>query len=442
MRSGRRWYGRPPDRWEASRRPDPVLAHAERLRDRGRLPGADGYTLNVRLVRSEINEIFHPLRIRHPGHGSHGPRLRQRQAAAPERTGGARGAAAFLPGADRRPAAPRRPDHQPNGRQGRLQPGAFAPGDLDGRHRTQPGGIAGAGELPGGGRGPGGVHPRRHALLGARLLGTAAEHYHLDPAIGKRRRPDEGGTARMIQTRTLNAQAVRDDFPILDRRINGKPLVYLDSAATSQKPAAVIDVMDDYYRRYNANPHRGVYTISEEATAAYEGARQRVASFINAASPKEVVFTRNTTEAINLVRYSWGRANLKAGDRLLLTEMEHHSNLVPWQLLAAEVGAQLEFLQIDDQRLIRLEELDQKLDGVRLLAIVHQSNTLGTINPIQAIAQAAHRAGAMVLVDGAQSVPHMAVDVQQLGGDFYAFSRHKMCGPTGIGVLWARRALL
>ena len=246
----------------------------------------------------------------------------------------------------------------------------------------------------------------------------------------------------MIQTRTLNAQAVRDDFPILDRRINGKPLVYLDSAATSQKPAAVIDVMDDYYRRYNANPHRGVYTISEEATAAYEGARQRVASFINAASPKEVVFTRNTTEAINLVRYSWGRANLKAGDRLLLTEMEHHSNLVPWQLLAAEVGARLEFLQIDDQGLLRLEELDQKLDGVRLLAIVHQSNTLGTINPIQAIAQAAHRAGAMVLVDGAQSVPHMAVDVQQLGADFYAFSGHKMCGPTGIGVLWARRTLL
>jgi cysteine desulfurase / selenocysteine lyase len=246
----------------------------------------------------------------------------------------------------------------------------------------------------------------------------------------------------MIQTRSLNAQAVRDEFPILDRRINGKPLVYLDSAATSQKPAAVIEVMDDYYRRYNANPHRGVYTISEEATAAYEGARQRVASFINAASPKEVVFTRNTTEAINLVRYSWGRANLKTGDRLLLTEMEHHSNLVPWQLLAAEVGARLEFLQIDDQGLLRLEELEQKLDGVRLLAIVHQSNTLGTINPIQAIAQAAHRAGAMVLVDGAQAVPHMAVDVQELGADFYAFSGHKMCGPTGIGVLWARRALL
>jgi cysteine desulfurase/selenocysteine lyase len=246
----------------------------------------------------------------------------------------------------------------------------------------------------------------------------------------------------MIQTRSLNAESVRADFPILDRRINGRPLVYLDSAATSQKPAAVIDSMDDYYRRYNANPHRGVYTISEEATAAYESARQRVASFINAASPKEVVFTRNTTEAINLVRYSWGRANLKTGDRLLLTEMEHHSNLVPWQLLAGEVGARLEFLGIDDQGLLLLDELEEKLDGVRLLAIVHQSNTLGTINPIRAIAAAAHRAGALVLVDGAQAVPHMAVDVQELGADFYAFSGHKMCGPTGIGVLWARRALL
>jgi cysteine desulfurase / selenocysteine lyase len=246
----------------------------------------------------------------------------------------------------------------------------------------------------------------------------------------------------MIQTRPLNAQAVRADFPILDRRINGKPLVYLDSAATSQKPAAVLEAMDDYYRRYNANPHRGVYTISEEATAAYESARQRVASFINAGSPKEVIFTRNTTEAINLVRYSWGRASVKAGDRLLLTEMEHHSNLVPWQLLAAEVGARLDFLRIDDQGLLQLDELDQKLDGVRLLAIVHQSNTLGTVNPIRPIAEAAHRAGAMVLVDGAQAVPHMAVDVQELGADFYAFSGHKMCGPTGIGVLWARRALL
>ncbi|HEY8677619.1 MAG TPA: cysteine desulfurase [Candidatus Dormibacteraeota bacterium] len=246
----------------------------------------------------------------------------------------------------------------------------------------------------------------------------------------------------MIETRVLDIDAVRADFPILQRRINGKPLIYLDSAATSQKPCAVIDAMDDYYRRYNANPHRGVYVLSEEATAAYEGARGRLAAFINAASMKEVIFTRNTTEAINLVRYSWGRANIRQGDRILLTEMEHHSNLVPWQLLAKEVGATLEFLRIDDKGLLQLDELESKLAGVRLLGITHQSNTLGTINPIKAIAEAAHRAGALVLVDGAQAVPHMPVDVQDLGVDFYAFSGHKMCGPSGIGVLWARRALL
>jgi len=246
----------------------------------------------------------------------------------------------------------------------------------------------------------------------------------------------------MIEARAIDTTEVRADFPILGRTINGKPLVYLDSAATSQKPAVVIDIMDDYYRRYNANPHRGVYTISEEATAAYESARQGVAAFINAASGKEVIFTRNTTEAINLVRYTWGRVNIRKGDRILLTEMEHHSNLVPWQLLAQEVGATLEFLRIDDQGLLQLDELEARLSGVRLLAITHQSNTLGTINPIKAITAAAHRAGALVLIDGAQAVPHMPVDVKDLDVDFYAFSGHKMCGPTGIGVLWARRALL
>src|SRR5437660_6330246 len=286
------------------------------------------------------------------------------------------------------------------------------------------------------------MYARRHPLLRARLLGETAGEHHVDPGVGLRRRPHEGGPTGVIQTRALNAEAARADFPILGRRVNGKPLIYLDSAATSQKPAVVIDTMDDYYRRYNANPHRGVYAISEEATAAYESARQRVATLINAASPKEVIFTRNTTEAINLVRYSWGRANVHAGDRILLTEMEHHSNLVPWQLLAKETGATLEFLCIDDQGLLQLDELERKLEGVRLLAITHQSNTLGTINPIKAIVETAHRAGALVLIDGAQAVPHMPVDVRDLGADFYAFSGHKMCGPTGIGVLWARRALL
>ena len=246
----------------------------------------------------------------------------------------------------------------------------------------------------------------------------------------------------MIEARTLDVESVRADFPILSRKVKDKPLVYLDSAATSQKPSVVIDAMDDYYRRYNANPHRGVYLLSEEATAAYESARQRVGAFVNAPSPKEIIFTRNTTEAINLVRYSWGRANVHQGDRILLTEMEHHSNLVPWQLLAQEVGARLEFLCIDDSGLLQLDQLERKLEGVRLLAITHQSNTLGTINPIKAMVETAHRAGALVLADGAQAVPHMPVDVQDLGVDFYAFSGHKMCGPTGIGVLWARRALL
>src|SRR5438309_6809059 len=276
------------------------------------------------------------------------------------------------------------------------------------------------------------MYARRHPLLRARLLGETAGEHHVDPGVGLRRRPHEGGPTGVIRTRATTAETAGPDFPFLGRRRNGKPRMYLDSAATSQKPAAVIDAMDDYYRRYNANPHRGVYAISEEATAAYESARQRVASFINAASPREVIFTRNTTEAINLVRYSWGRANVRAGDRILLTEMEHHSNLVPWQLLAREVGATLEFLCIDDQGLLQLDDLARTLEEVRLLAITHQSTTRGASNPIKAIAEAAHRAGALVLIDGAQAVPHMPVDVRDLGVDFYAFSGHKMCGPTGV----------
>src|SRR2546429_1811142 len=379
--------------------------------------------------------------IRNRRHGRPGARLRPW--ADPAR--GARGTggpAALLPGADRRPAPPRRPGARRLGVKGGLCVRPRAGRHLDGRHRSQSRGVAGAGQLPGRRRWSRRMHPCGYALLGARLLGAAAGNHHLDAGISHGGRPDEGGPAGMIEARTLNVEKVRDDFPILARRIHGCPLIYLDRGAASKRPAVVTDTMDDYHRRYNANPHRGVYAISEEATAAYESARQRVATFINAASPKEVIFTRNTTEAINLVRYSWGRANVHAGDRILLTEMEHHSNLVPWQLLAREVGATLEFLCIDDQGLLQLDDLDGKLEGIRLLAITHQSNTLGTINPIKAIVETAHRAGALVLIDGAQAVPHMPVDVRDLGADFYAFSGHKMCGPTGIGVLWARRALL
>ncbi len=236
---------------------------------------------------------------------------------------------------------------------------------------------------------------------------------------------------------------VRDDFPILAQRMYGKPFVYLDSAATSQKPARVIDALVRYYREYNANVHRGIYKIAEEATAAYEAARTNVAAFIHAPRPEEIVFTRSTTEAINLVAYAWGRAHIHAGDEILLTEMEHHSNLVPWQLLAADRGAVLRFVPFDGQGILQLDELDRLLtERTRLVAVTHQSNVLGTITPVREIAAKAHAAGATVLVDGAQSVPHMPVDVRELGADFFAFSAHKMCGPTGAGALWARYELL
>jgi cysteine desulfurase/selenocysteine lyase len=237
--------------------------------------------------------------------------------------------------------------------------------------------------------------------------------------------------------------AVREDFPILKRLVHGKRLVYLDSAATSQKPEVVIEAVREYYRTYNANIHRGVYLLSEEATAAYEEARRKVARFINAPSVREVIFTRNTTEAINLVAYAWGRHNLKPGDVIVLTIMEHHSNLVPWQLLAEETGAQLECVGITPDGLLDLEQLDRALaKAVKLVAVVHAANALGTINPVQEIVRRAHGAGALCLVDGAQSVPHMPVDVQEIGCDFLAFSGHKMLGPTGIGVLWGRLELL
>jgi cysteine desulfurase/selenocysteine lyase len=236
--------------------------------------------------------------------------------------------------------------------------------------------------------------------------------------------------------------ALRREFPILQQQVNGKPLAFLDSAASSQKPRRVIACLEEYYERYNANVHRGVYKLSEEATFAFERARGKVARFIGAHGPKEIVFTRNTTEAINLVARSWGDANLRAGDRIVLTVMEHHSNLVPWQQLAQRTGAQIEYLGIDGEGRLILDDLDAKLAGAKLVALAQASNMLGTINPVREIAARAHDAGALVLLDGAQSVPHMPVDVQSLGVDFMAFSGHKMCAPTGIGVLWGRRPVL
>lgn len=235
---------------------------------------------------------------------------------------------------------------------------------------------------------------------------------------------------------------VVSDFPILQRETSrGKRLVYLDSAATSQKPQVVIDALTSYYTEYNANIHRGVYEIAARATDAFEAARVNVARFINA-DPSEIVWTRNATEAINLVGYSWGLQNVKPGDVILTSEIEHHSNLVPWQLLAEKTGAKLRFIPVDPGGVLILDDLDRLLDGVKLLAISHVSNTLGTIVPLELIIPRARAAGATVLVDGAQGAPHLAVDVRALDADFYAFSGHKMLGPTGIGVLYGKRALL
>ncbi len=241
----------------------------------------------------------------------------------------------------------------------------------------------------------------------------------------------------------FDVQAVRADFPVLERQINGKPLVFLDSAASSQKPLAVIEAMSHYYRTSHANVHRGIYRLSEEATDAYEQARAKVARFINADRPQEIIFTRNATEAINLVAASWGRTHLRPGDEILLTEMEHHANLVPWQLIAQEREARLRFIPFTDDGQLDLSKLDDLLTGrTRLVGFTQASNVLGTLTPVRQIVDAAHAAGAVVLVDGAQGAPHLPVDVQALGCDFYVFSSHKMCGPTGIGVLWGRRELL
>lgn len=244
----------------------------------------------------------------------------------------------------------------------------------------------------------------------------------------------------------IDAASIRAEFPILAETVNGHPLAYLDNAATSQKPEAVIRSLDTFYRTYNANVHRGIYQISERATSAYEEARHKVARFIGARDTRELIFTRGTTEAINLVAFSWGRHNVDAGDVIVTTEMEHHSNLVPWQILAAERDATLEFIPVTPEGRLDLEAFERLLrrhgERVKLVAVAHVSNTLGTINPVAGIARRAHDAGALVLVDGAQSVPHLPVNVHELGCDFLAFSGHKMLGPLGSGGLWGRRAVL
>ncbi|HEX2396913.1 MAG TPA: cysteine desulfurase [Solirubrobacteraceae bacterium] len=236
---------------------------------------------------------------------------------------------------------------------------------------------------------------------------------------------------------------IRSDFPIFEREIDGRPLVYLDSAATSQKPATVIETIDDYYRRHNANIHRGVYTLAQEATEMFEGARARVAAFCGAETAT-TIFTRNATEAINLVAYAWGREHVGPGDVVLITQMEHHSNIVPWQLLSAETGAELRYLDVSDEGTLSLEQLDAELSGgrVRLVGFAHISNVLGTVNPVAEMAARVRAAGAVSLVDGSQGVPQLPVDFAALGPDFYVWTGHKALGPTGIGVLHGRRDVL
>ena len=240
----------------------------------------------------------------------------------------------------------------------------------------------------------------------------------------------------------LNVDAVKKDFPILERVTHGHRLVYLDSANSSQKPRAVLDAMEHFSTHSYANIHRAVYEIAEEATTRYEGAREAMRRFINAPSERSVVFTKNATEAINLVAYSWARHNLAEGDAILLTEMEHHANLVPWLVLREERGVELRFLPLTDDGQLDLTDLDRMVDGVKLVGVGGISNVLGTINPVRQLADAAHAVGALLLVDGAQYTPHMVTDVAELGCDFYAFTGHKMLGPSGIGGLWAREELL
>ncbi len=245
-----------------------------------------------------------------------------------------------------------------------------------------------------------------------------------------------------VASSTLDAAAVAAQFPILQREIGGRRLVYLDSGATSQKPEVVLRELDASYRLHNANIHRGVYTLAQEATDRFEGARERIARFIGAPTA-ETIFAKNVTEAINLVAYSWGRRNLNAGDLIVLTPMEHHANVVPWQQLALEVGARLAYVELTEDGRLDLDSLDGLLArGPKLVAVAHVSNVLGTLNPVEEIVRRAHAAGAVVLVDGAQAVPHLRVDVRAIGADFYGFTGHKVYGPTGVGVLHGRRELL
>lgn len=248
---------------------------------------------------------------------------------------------------------------------------------------------------------------------------------------------------RVTSSSSLDAERLRADFPALHQQVHGKPLVYLDNAATTQKPIAVLDAMEHYYRFDNSNVHRGVHVLSERATAAFEAARLKVQSFISARSEREIIFTRGTTEAINLVAASWGRAHLKTGDEVMISEMEHHSNIVPWQMLCQQTGAILRVVPINDDGSLALDAFEKLLnEKTRIVAMTHCSNALGTINPIKRLIERAHAVGAVVLVDGAQAIPHMPVDVQQLDCDFYAFSAHKLYGPTGLGVLYGKERLL
>lgn len=248
----------------------------------------------------------------------------------------------------------------------------------------------------------------------------------------------------MAPKKALDPRKIRADFPVLARHVRpGVPLIYLDNAATSQKPSSVIEAMSHFYEEMNANIHRGIHQLAEEATIAYEEARNRIAKFISAESWQEIVFTRNTTEAINLIAYAWGLANLQAGDRVLLTEMEHHANIVPWHMLSDRQGVVLDFTPVRDDGKLDLQAYqDLLLKGPRLVSFTHMSNVLGTINPVEELTRMAHDAGALVLIDAAQSVPHLRVDVQAIDADFMAFSSHKMLGPTGIGVLYGKKDLL